>query len=30
MLQKLAEQQAKAKMHAKAVELVIQGLQFQL
>ena len=30
MLQKLAEQQAKAKRLAKAVELVMQGLQFQL
>jgi hypothetical protein len=30
MLQKLAEQQAKAKRRAKAVELVMQGLQFQL
>ena len=30
MLQKLAEQQAKVKRRAKAVELVMQGLQFQL
>jgi hypothetical protein len=30
MLQKLAEQQAKAKRRAKAVELVMQGLQIQL
>ena len=29
MLQKLAEQQAKAKRRAEAVELVMQGLQFQ-
>ena len=29
MLQKLAEQQAKAKRRVKAVELVMQGLQNQ-
>ena len=29
MLQKLAEQQAKAKRRAEAVELVMQGLQNQ-
>ena len=30
MLQMLAEQQAKVKRRAKDVELVMQGLQFQL